>query len=232
MKGIIYYTDNQLPEPLFSVVQKHISASGLPIVSASLEPVNFGENEVINRTRGYVTYIKQIISCLERSTAKYVFFCEHDVLYHKSHFYFTPFSDDTFYYNTNVWRWQLGGETAIQYDRMIPLSSMCCSRELALRHYRTKEAKINELGEEMFRSKEPDFARKWGYEPGTKSKKRGGLTDDKFDTWKSIGCNIDIRHKNTFSAPKMTLNSFKHQPKWWKEVKISEIMDWNLKNII
>jgi len=231
MKGIIYYTDNELDEPLFSLVQKHIGESDLLVTSSSLKPINFGYNEVLNRKRGYVTMIKQIISCLERSPNKYVFFCEHDVLYHKSHFEFTPPRDDTFYYNKNVWKWKLGSDTVVQYDRMIPLSCMCANRELALNHYKIREAKINELGEDKFASREPSFARKWGYEPGTKPKRRGGLTDDVFDTWSSQFPNIDIRHKKTFSPSKITKKSFKHEPKWWQEIKISEIMEWDLKKI-
>ena len=55
-KGIIYYTDNKLKEPLFSLVQKYISASELPIVSCSLKPINFGKNIVLeNRERSYPT---------------------------------------------------------------------------------------------------------------------------------------------------------------------------------
>src|SRR3972149_11579423 len=104
-KGIIYYTDNRLIEPLFSVCQKYILASGLPIVSTSLAPINFGKNIVVAGKPGYVTMVDQIVTALEASTADYVFFCEHDVLYHKSHFDCLPPKDDVYYYNMNNWRW-------------------------------------------------------------------------------------------------------------------------------
>ena len=173
MKSIIYYTDNRLDHPMFPLVQSHLRAVGLPIISASLKPISFGENEVIDGKRGYPTMIKQIISCLERSTTKYVFFCEHDVLYHPSHFDFTPPRDDIFYYNENVWRWFYTEKTAIRYDRMIPLSSLCANRELTLNHYKMRAKKIKEMGWDKNNRGEPGWARTMGYEPGTKKKKRG-----------------------------------------------------------
>jgi len=81
MKGIIYYTDNKLKDPLFSIVQDLLLKTELPIVSCSLKPIEFGKNIVVNGPRGYVSYINQIITALINNDAKYVFFCEHDVLY-------------------------------------------------------------------------------------------------------------------------------------------------------
>jgi hypothetical protein len=228
-KGICFYTDNLIEEPILSLVRNSLDV-GLPIFSASLKPIFFGEDEIINGERGYPTMVKQILSCLERSNTKYVFFCEHDVLYHPSHFDFTPPRDDIFYYNENVWRWWIGADMAIRHDRMLSLSSLCVNREFALEHYRMRNRRIQErLGE--FVGKEPDLGRKWGYEPGVKKKKRGGLTDDDFGTWSSEFPNIDIRHKGTFSRPKVKLSEFKHAPKWFKEIPISEIKGWDLKGM-
>jgi hypothetical protein len=231
MKSVIYYTDNELEEPLNSIVQIYIYESRLPITSASLMPIRFGKNAVIEGKRSYPTMVKQIISCLERSTSKYVFFCEHDVLYHPSHFEFTPPRDYIFYYNTNVWRWLLGSETAMRYDRMIPLSSMCANRELALEHYRLRARKIKENGWDKINNGDPLWVRKMGYEPGTKKKRRGGITDDDFDTWDSNLPIIDIRHGGTFSPTKIKIEDFKHKPKWWMETIIEEIPGWDLKKL-
>ena len=99
MKSIIYYTDNLLSEPIYSVVQTQLFRAGWPIYSASLKPIDFGENEVIDEERSYPTMLKQIISCLKRSPTKYVFFAEHDVLYPECHFDFSPPEDNIFYYN-------------------------------------------------------------------------------------------------------------------------------------
>jgi hypothetical protein len=231
-KGIIYYTDNRLREPMFSLAQKYIAESGLPIVSCSLKPINFGKNIVLeNRLRSYPTMTEQILMALEASTADYVFFCEHDVLYHKSHFDFTPPRDDIYYYNVNNWRWWLGYSTAITYEELTSLSSLCCNRELAIKHYKYRLKVIEDNNFDKIRSREPRWARKFGYEPGTKKRKNGGITDEEHIKRKSEFPNIDIRHRGTFSAPKISLESFKHKPTNWKEEPIETIPGWDLKKL-
>jgi hypothetical protein len=230
MKGIIYYTNNRLSAPIFSIVQKYILASGLPIVSSSFKPIDFGDNEVFEGTPSYLTMIKQITSCLQRSTSDYVFFCEHDVLYPKSHFDFTPLRDDIFYYNENVWRWKYLSNSAIGYDRLISLSGLVANKNLVLNHYKNRLKKIEEMGDEK-NGRDPYWARKWGYEPGTKKRRRGGFSDDDFEIWKSKDPIIDIRHPQTFSPTKVTLKEFRHQPIGWKEINIEDIPGWNLKQL-
>lgn len=227
-KGVIYYTNNDLGEPLFSMVQRLIKASGLPITSVSLKPINFGNNIVFKGESGYVTMVKQIRTALENAREKYVFFTEHDVLYSQSHFDFTPPRDDIWYYNKSNYRWMFGEKIAVRYDRMLPLSALCVNREFALDHYKRREKAIEEAGNEAFSSHEPSLARKWGYEPGLKKRKRGGFSDDDFDTWESKYANIDIRHNKTFSIPKTTLKSFRHPPVNWQEIPIEDIPGWNL----
>jgi hypothetical protein len=230
MKGIIYYTDNKLKEPIYSLVQKILLETGLPITSSSRKPIEFGDNEVINRPRSYPTMIRQIVSCLERSTADYVFFCEHDVLYHKSHFDFAPTMDDIFYYNTNDWRWDYPKDRIIRYDGLSSLSQMCVNRKFALEHYKKRLQRI-EMMPERFASHEPALARAWGYEPGTKRVSNGGFSDDKSDRWHSEFPNVDIRHKGTFSPQKTTLESFKHLPTGWIETTLDQVSGWNLKEL-
>ena len=229
-KGVVYYTDNRINNPIRSAVRDSIKASGLPITSCSLKAIRFGDNIVVEGERSYPTMVKQILTALEHSKAKYVFFCEHDVLYHPSHFEFTPPTDDLYYYNINNWRWDYPKDRAIQYDGLTSLSMMCCNRELAIRHYRLRTKYILDHGLHKERSREPRWARRFGYEPGTKRIRRGGITDEKHETWRSEFPNIDIRHKRTFSQPKTTLDSFKHLPKNWKEVTLKEIPYWNLWN--
>lgn len=231
-KGIIYYTDNRLREPIFSICQKQILESKLPITSVSLSPINFGNNITLNLKPSYVTMVKQITSALENSTADIVFFCEHDVLYPQSHFDFTPAKDNIFYYNSNVWRWAYPTKQLITYDRLISLSGLSVNRLFALNHYQHRLSKIKELeveGDEKIH--EPIWARRWGYEPGTKKIKRGGFSDDNFETWQSEVPMIDIRHGRTFSQSKVTLDSFIHKPENWQETTIEKIKGWDLKSL-
>ena len=230
-KGIIYYTDNQLKEPIFSIVQAYIAKSELPITSVSLDPIDFGSNIVLNLTPSYVTMIKQIATALENSSSDYVFFCEHDVLYPSSHFDFTPEKDNIWYYNANVLRWKYPDNFLISYDRLISLSGLCVNRELARDHYQRRLKVIEENDLKSERRHEPSWARKWGYEPGTKKTRRGGFSNDEFDTWMSLVPMIDIRHGKTFSPSKVTLDSFKHPPQNWRETRLNEVVGWNLKEV-
>jgi hypothetical protein len=229
--GICYYTDNQLDEPLYSIVQGFILESGLPITSASLRPITFGDNEVIDAKRSYPTMLKQIISCLERSEADYVYMAEHDILYNKSCFSFIPPRDNIFYYNENNLRWIFGAEKAISYDRMIPLSCMCANRLFALDHFKRRMDFIIEKGFDLESGCNAGWVRKMGFEPGTKKRKRGGFSDDDFEVWRSEHPAIDIRHKGTFSPPKCTIESFTHKPLTWSEIAIEEIPNWDLKKL-
>ncbi len=230
-KGIIYYTDNRLNEPIFSIVQQTIQSSGLPVTSVSLKPINFGNNIVLNLTPSFITMTKQITTALENAKEDYVFFCEHDVLYPASHFEYQPPKDNIFYYNNNVWRWKYPDDYAITYDRLICLSGLCVNRELALNHYKSRLNKIEELNLESVIGHEPLWARRWGYEPGTKKIKRGGFTDDNFEVWASKEPIIDIRHGKTFSPTKVTLDSFKHPPVNLKTTTLDKIPGWNLKEL-
>ena len=206
-KSIIYYTDNNIDDEILLRVQSQLVKSGLPIVSVSLRPINFGENIVLDKlTRSYPTMVTQIVTALEHSNSEIVFFCEHDVLYHPSRFDFTPARKDIYYYNSNIWRWDYPYDRVIRYDRLISLSGLCVYRELVLAHY-WKRLKRIQLIKAKNDGGEPSWVRKMGYEPGTKKKKRGGFSDEDFETWSSKYPDIDIRHKGTFSPPKVTLES-------------------------
>lgn len=216
-KSIIFYTDSRIKDPIKSMVEKSILDSNLPIVSSSLQPLNLGNNEVMKAERCYPTMVRQIISCLERSRTEVVFFCEHDVIYSKSHFDFTPEKDNIFYYNTNNWRWDYPKERYVTYDRLVSLSSLCVNRQFALEHYKRRLAAIQREKHDHHEKGEPDWVRKMGYEPGTKKVKRGGFSDDDFDIWRSTEPLIDIRHDQTFSPRKVNLSDFKHPPLNWRE---------------
>ncbi len=225
---ILYYTHNQCDEKILKACQKTILDSGLPIVSVSLKPIEFGENVVMDLQPGAVTLVKQIVTGLERITDENVFFCEHDVLYHRSHFDFKPPRQDTFYFNTNNWRWDYPKDRLIGYDGLRSLSGMCVNTELALEHYRQKLKYIEE--NKLDNGRDPYWARKIGYEP-CKSKKRGGLSDNLCDNWDSEHPNIDIRHRGTMTKPKVTLDSFRRKPTGWKEINFNQLTGWNFKNL-
>ena len=229
-KGIIYYTHNILEESMFSIVQKQILKAGLPIVSVSLKPINFGQNIVLDLKPGVITMFRQILTALEASTSDVIFFCEHDVLYHPSHFDFEPSRNDVFYYNVNVWRWLFPENLAVAYGGSKSVSGMCGYRQLLLDHYRLRMKIIEENGFENGRN--PRWARMMGYEPG-KPKRKGGISDIPYETWRSPYPNIDIRHKGAITQTKRSLKDFRNppDPETWKETTIDQIEGWNLKEL-
>jgi len=132
-KGIIYYTDNSCDEIILTAVQKQLESCGLPIVSVSLKPIHFGKNIVFNGERGRLTMFKQILSGLENSKSDVIFFAEHDVLYHPSHFEFTPSKKDVFYYNENRWRVDLKTGQAL-FFYCPSTSGLCAYRNLLIEY--------------------------------------------------------------------------------------------------
>ena len=223
MKGILYYTDNRLDPMIMAIAQQQMLMSGLPIVSVSLEPMAFGDNVVVNLIRGVVTMHRQILAGLERSKADMVFFCEHDVLYHQSHFAFTPPEDDTYYFNTNVWRWWFRNNHFITYDGLSSLSGMCANREILITHYRERLRQIEENGWENGR--DPQWAR------GIVGHAPGRFSGEKSIYWRSEFPNIDIRHSQTLTSAKVRLNRFKHLPMNWQEAKYGDIKEWDLRKM-
>jgi hypothetical protein len=217
-KGVLYYTDNQLTLKIVRPVRESIKKSGLPITSVSLKPMNyFGKNIVVKGERSKLTMHKQILAGLKAMTEDIVFFCEHDVLYHPSHFEFTPEKKDVFYYNENNWRVCLEDGWAVYFEHDA-LSQMCCYRELAIKEY---EERVRRIEAEGFKS--------GGYEPGTRSIKKGGFSDSISERWRSKEPNIDIRHNNNLTPTRRSVDEFRDKntcknwtegecPKWAKEI--------------
>jgi hypothetical protein len=188
-KGIIFYTDNKLTLKIAHAVQKQLKKIGLPIVSASLKPMNLGKNIVVDGERGTETYFKQIIAALEALDTEIVYFAEHDVLYHPSHFQFTPPAKDKFYYNHNVVRMRYPDGHCVSWDAN-QVAQLVCYREYALSWYKNKLAELQEKG----------FDR--SYEPG-------GRDESQYETFQSAEPNIDIRHDSNLTKSKWSLDDFR-----------------------
>jgi hypothetical protein len=211
-KGIIFYTDNLLKLKFAHKVQGQLKKIGLPITSASLKPMpHFGDNVHIPLERGLTAYFTQIITALERSKADIVYMCEHDVIYHPSHFDFIPDRKDLFYYNQNFWRIRPEVDNfAVHWDAN-QVSGLVCYRELVLDWYKKKWASIQQNG----------FDR--SYEPG-------GRNSEEIVVWKSQYPNIDIRHGGTLTKSKWSLADFrdKSTSAGWEESTLEKIPGWDI----
>lgn len=235
MIGAIYYTDSRLDPKILEVCQKQLRSvfDESKIVNVSLNKASEfgGRNIVYIGKRSYPTYLRQILIALEASPAEYVYFLEHDVLYHSSHFDFVPPKDDIYYYNVNNYRWRYPTDIAVTYDSLSSLSGMCCNRETAVKHYKHRIKVMEDQKLDEIRGHEPRWARLFGYEPGTKLKRRGGITDEEHERRRSKLPNIDIRHGRTFSRPKTFRNEFIRLPPTFKEVDIKDIEGWDIKKM-
>lgn len=212
-KGMLYYTDNQLNVKTAKTVQKQLQRIGLPLLSVSLKPMpNFGDNISVKAKRGYETMFKQIIMGLEAMKQNIVYFCEHDVLYHPSHFDFIPSDPHKFYYNRNWWRIREDG-FAVRWDAN-QVSGLVCYREHALQWYKEKLAEIQKNG----------FNR--SYEPGGRDPKQ-------YEVFMSKYPNIDIRHKGTLTKSKWKPTDFRDPSTGqnWQESDVDHIPGWDSKQL-
>jgi len=228
-KGIIYYSDCQLNEKIAKPVRDQIlkisQDKSIPIVSATLKKMDFGVKNIHfpHLKRGYLTMFKQILAGLEHSKSDIIFFCEHDVLYHPSHFDFTPPDKDKFYYNENVWKVDLKTGQALHYDCK-QVSGICVYRETVLKHYRKRVELVEKNG----------YTMEMGFEPGTHH--RAARVDDLTSgSWKSDFPNVDIRHGDNLSPSKWKKEQFRNQKftVGWAESDIDHIPGWkNLRELI
>lgn len=147
--------------------------------------------------RGYLTMFRQILAGLELLESDVVFLCEHDVLYHPSHFTFTPPTNDRVYYNRNVWKVDAATGKALHY-LCSQTSGLCANRELLVEHYRRRVALVEARG----------FSRKMGFEPGTH--RRAERVDDLVaEAWMAEYPNVDIRHDKNLTSSRWTQDEFR-----------------------
>jgi hypothetical protein len=227
-KGIIFYTDNQLPLKLAHAVQKQLRSIGLPIVSASLKPMdNMGKNVYLPLKRGYLTMFKQILAALEATTADIIFFCEHDVFYPKEHFDFTPPKKDVYYYNVNWWKIRLADGYAVSWEAQ-QVSGLCAYRELLLEHYRKRVAIVEKYG----------YNHSMGFEPGAhntiesvKGRDSSLIPKDIYiddicsEEWKSPVPQVDIKHGRNLSVNKWSLDDFRDRATA-RNFRVGECPEW------
>lgn len=218
----LYYTCCSHDETLELAARANLrrATNGHEIGCVALERTDFGDwTIVIDRERSGGTMHYQVLAGLERSTADYVFLCESDVMYHQSHFEFTPPRDDTFYYNTNVWRVRYEDGHAVRTANLQQVSGICASRKLLLEHYR-RRVEIIASNNDRFDTK------RMAYEPGT----RGKFGDEKIANWESPFPNLDITgHGNTLTTPHFSVESFRNKKfaEGWQETD-GQIEGWPL----
>jgi len=242
--GVVYYTHG-VGDPLIlegcrrQIVKKCIGAKH--VTSVSLTPLDFGKNIVLNEPAGYLTMAKQILAGLEASTAEVIFFCEHDVLYHPSHFDFIPLRPDVIYYNTNVWRVRYQDGHALYCNDLKQLSGLVAYRNVLIEHYKKRvkllqdeyDCTIGSINmsdnKDLMLSEFNKYVRQQGFEPGTHN--RAERVDDlTCDAFQSAYPNLDIRHDTNTTPSRWNKDQFRNQKftDGWTERKVSEISGWDI----
>lgn len=206
-KSIIYYSDCRLDEGIAKKVRDQLLSIGLPIVSATLEPIDFGKNIHVKMQRGYEAYFTQILTALENSDSDIVFFCEHDNLYHPSHFEYMPPTNDKFYYDLNWWKVRSDG-LAVHWDA-VQVSGLACYRDLAIRFYKERLAK---------------------FDPNNFDRKFEPTVGIHYEEWWAEYPSIDIRHERNLTYNKWKLEHFRKKETAvnFQTSTIEQIPGWNL----
>lgn len=199
-KVTVYYTCNTHDLIIELACRKQLLKSGLPIVSVSLgKPIDFGDIRVVfDGKYGIITMFRQILLGCYNAKADFIFLCENDVLYHPSHFDFSPERKDMFYYNTNVWKCRYPDGHAVWTDDLQQMSGICASRDLLLDFFNDRIVEIQANG----------FDRH--FEPNPR------------ENWQSEVCNVDIRHGKNLTKSKWKIEDFRNPryAKGWKESDI------------
>ena len=102
---IIYYTHNREDTEFERKIQENIleASRGLPIISVSHKPINFGVNICVGeKPLSYSNVLRQTLIGLRAAKTKFCIGAEDDCLYPLDYFQFTPETFDNVYRYTNV----------------------------------------------------------------------------------------------------------------------------------
>lgn len=153
-KTILYLTDNSL-EPFLAEKCRElllVAADGLPIVSVSQEPLDFGRNVCVgNIGRSGLSIDTQLYAGLEVIGTKWVAMAEHDCIYSSEHFAWTPPDEEYFYYNDHNFLMQWKNPRYPDWDGMFSYkrlrrvqSQLICSTELLRKATKKKLAILSD----------------------------------------------------------------------------------------
>lgn len=233
--AVLYYTDATLSDPLMEACQRQLklATNPLPIINASLgKAIDFGdENIIIQGERGPKTLFLQILAGLERSTADFVFFAEHDCLYPPEHFSFAPPRNDVFYYDNAMYRVSATTGRAVTY-RTKELSGLCANRLLLIEHYYRRLAKMAQnVRETLARGEKPKndgHDKSCGWEPGNPYRQKQRIDDYPSETYTANVAYLDIReHGSNWTRTRWATDQFRNKAtcEGWQEVE-GEIPGW------
>lgn len=229
-KEIIYYCyDSKKSPKMLEGCREQLRKAGLPIIYLSDSPItNVEANLPMKKfipdwgVGHYVLYhgmFKKVLMGLELSTADYCFMAEDDVIYHPSHFDFTPPTDNEFWYNENCWHLRDSDGFAIYYTAK-RLSQMSGNRKFLIQHFRKRLEIIESIkGRIHWHS--------MGFEPGTHNREER-IDDFKAREYMSAVPSIDIKSGLNATVARWKQSDFRSQKNCqnWKEADWNTIPGW------
>lgn len=131
---VVYYTANVIPDAFADAVRTQIlkSADGLPVVSVSHKPLDFGDNIVVSLPRHHLSIYRQALIGAKQATTKYIALAEDDVLYSPEHFKHRS-SPGKFAYNLGHWGVYTWEDPVFSWKGRRNMCHLICERELFIR---------------------------------------------------------------------------------------------------
>lgn len=229
---IITYTDNSMDETLrrFCARKLKKAAAGKRIIAISQKPIDdFAENIVVGEIgRSHLNLFKQMLLGVEQATTPYIALAEHDVLYTKEHFDWTPPSEVKFYYNINHWLVNYKDGVFSWYRRKV-LSQMIANRELTLAAVKDKVTILSAGGEiRKGQAGACEFGvcdNREAYKNLVAAIEAAGsdlgkkIGEYRAAAFQTVAPNIDIRHGNNYSGgrrAKLHQDSLPYWGTFWK----------------
>jgi hypothetical protein len=230
-RGIVYYSDCRPDPTILEASRRQLlkAVNGFPIASVTLAPVDFGDIRVVlKRARGIETMFRQILLGLEELDTDVAFLCEHDLLYHPTHFEFTPPKPDVYYYNENVWKVRAeDGQALFYYTKQT--SGLCANRKLLVEHYHKRIAKVvqnqRDIQTQGLPIKRDGFSQHMGFEPGCHAEPRG-VDNYRAEAWMSEYPNIDIRHSRNLTPNRWSQDQFRSKRSCQGWTMADEVPGW------
>ena len=194
---VVYYTSNRIREPFGQRVRDLLlsEAAGLPIISVSQKPTDFGENICVGDIgHTYFNIYRQILVGAKAAKTKYIAMAEDDTFYPAEHFKeFRP-RDDEFAFDMSRWSLYTWSEPPVfSLKYRISNSTMICARELLVETLEERFAKYPEPDDSLIPI--------WG-EPSKYERQLGVTVRKSVQWWSTCPC-IVLTHPDAVGYVKL-----------------------------
>ncbi|OGK52583.1 hypothetical protein A2966_03520 [Candidatus Roizmanbacteria bacterium RIFCSPLOWO2_01_FULL_41_22] len=190
---VIYYTANVINEHFANNIRAQLLSAigGLPLISLSKKPLNFGTNICEGETeRSIINVYRTLLVGAKAAKTKYIAFCEDDTLYPDEHFHYHLPPPDTFAYNMTRWNIHSWSNPTFYLVTRRILATLIAPRELFI-----------EAIEERF-AKYPDLSLlpvQWMGEPGRNNYEKAlGVTQRKSEGFNTYNPLVVFSHPDSY----------------------------------